>query len=101
MRTSFDEVCMASKQRHYTVREMVSNGLKSRPQPDQNESDLQSMVDRATTEMRDFLLEDLEVPENLLSAEAFAERWDYLLWVQYSKFDLLLYRRRPIPARLA
>lgn len=100
MKTSFDVVCAVSLQRHYTVREMVLEGLKkSRPQSDQNESELQRLSDEATTEMRNHLLEDFEESDDPLSAECFAERWDYMLWIIYRMFDIPFYHRRPIPAR--
>lgn len=87
MKTSFDEICAASLQRHYAIREIVSNGLmKYRPQSDQSESELQKLLDKATEEMRDYLLDEVEGPHNTLSAECYAEYWDYMLWSVYSKF---------------
>lgn len=90
MRMSFDEIGAASLQRHYAIREMVSKGLKkSRPQSDQNESELQRLSDEVTTKMEAWLLGQTAESREPRSAEFFAERWDYLLWCLYSKCPLI------------
>lgn len=100
MRTSFDVVCAKSLHRHVTIREIISKALKkSQPQSDQVESDLQSMLDRTNTVMREYLWDETKVSNNPKSAECFAERWDYMFWHVYGELINLSYHHRLIPAR--
>lgn len=100
MRTSFDVVCKASLRRHVTIREIISKTLeKIWPQSDQAESALQSILDRTDTLMREYLLDWTKESNNPMSAECFAERWDYMFWNIYGEFAFSSYHHRLIPAR--
>lgn len=96
MKTSFDVVCAASLQRHFATREVVMDRLnKHRPQSDQNESELQKVLDKTTAEMTGYLLDETKRSTHPLSAEFFAERWDYMFWCCYSECHLSLHHHRP------
>lgn len=99
-RTSFDVVCEASSHRHVTIREIILKALeKIWPQSDQTESALQSILDRTDTVMREYLLDWTRESSNPMSAECFAERWDYMFWNIYGEFAFSYYHHRLIPAR--
>lgn len=98
MKTSFDEICMSSVQRHFTIYEMVFEGLgQSRPQSGQIQLEMQKLLDEVTELMEGYLLGETERSKNPLSAEFFAERWDYMLWSIYSKLDTSFYYHRCNP----